>query len=151
MKLLKKIKNKKKENKKTTTVEVGSLYDLNKTLVEQNVTALTEEELQNKKNLIVDFVNNSNNTYYMLLCNEKKDYTIFHRQYDSIRGVYLDNAGEIDDTLERILVDECLPNRGQTKSIELTENKDAIEIWLSIDGESFCYYFFPYDMAIIEC
>lgn len=151
MKLLKKIKNKKKENKKTTTVEVGSLYDLNKTLVEQNVTALTEEELQNKKNLIVDFVNNSSNTYYMLLCNEKKDYTIFHRQYDSIRGIYLDNAGEIDDTLERILIDECLPNRGQTKSIELTENKDAIEIWLSIDGESFCYYFFPYDMAIIEC
>ena len=151
MKLLKKIKNKKKENKKTTTVEVGSLYDLNKTLVEQNVTALSEEEMQNKKNLIIDFVNNSNNTYYMLLCNEKKDYTIFHRQWSNESQQFLDNLGILGDTLEKILIDECLPNSGKTKSIELTENKDAIEIWLSIDGESFCYYFFPYDMAIIEC
>ena len=150
MKLMNKIKKQKKKNK-TTQVAMGTLYEMNQNIIEKNIPTLTEEELQNKKNLIVDFVNNCGNTYYMLLCNDRKDYTIFHRQYDSIRGIYLDNAGEMDDTLERILVDECLPNRGQTKSIELTENKDAIEIWLSIDGQSYCYYFFPYDSAIIEC
>ena len=150
MKLMNKIKKQKKKNK-TTQVAMGTLYEMNQNIIEKNIPTLTEEELQNKKNLIVDFVNNCGNAYYMLLCNDRKDYTIFHRQYDSIRGIYLDNAGEIDDTLERILVDECLPNRGQTKSIELTENKDAIEIWLSIDGQSYCYYFFPYDSAIIEC
>ena len=150
MKLMNKIKKQKKKNK-TTQVAMGTLYEMNQNIIEKNIPTLTEEELQNKKNLIVDFVNNCGNAYYMLLCNDRKDYTIFHRQYDSIRDIYLDNAGEMDDTLERILVDECLPNRGQTKSIELTENKDAIEIWLSIDGQSYCYYFFPYDSAIIEC
>lgn len=151
MKLVNKIKKRNKKNNNKTKIGIGTLYEMNQGIVEKSLPDLTEEELQDKKNLIVDFVNNTGNTYYMLLCNDRKDYTIFHRQYDSIKGVYLDNDGVIDETLERILVDECLPNRGKTKSIELTENKDAVEIWISIDNQSYCYYFFPYDSAIIEC
>ena len=139
------------KNKKTHNVELGTLYDVNKSLIEQNVEVLDEQQLQDKKNLIVDFINNTNNAYYMLLCNERKDYTIFHRRWDGAIEQFLDNVGTIEDTLEKILIDECLPNRGRTKSIELTENKDAVEIWISIDGESYCYYFFPYDAALIEC
>ena len=77
----------------------------------------------------------------MLLCNDRKDYTIFRRASTNNVGTELIN----------ILIDECLKNRGKTKSIELTEAKDAIEIWLSIDEESYCYYFFPYDTAVIQC
>jgi hypothetical protein len=128
-----------------------SLYDINKGLVEKNIPDLTEEELQDKKNIIVDFINNSNNAYYMLLCNERKDYTIFHRKYDEQNNNFYDILGTNEENLEKILIDECLPNRGHAKSIELTENQDAIEIWISIDGESYCYYFFPYDTAVIEC
>lgn len=149
MKLLNK-KSKLEKNKKFN-VELGNLYDVNKTIVEQNIEALTDEQLQEKKNLIVDFINNSNNAYYMLLCNDRKDYTIFHRRWDGAIEQFLDNAGTIEDTLEKILIDECLPNRGRTKSIELTQDNDAVEIWISINGESFCYYFFPYDAALIEC
>lgn len=146
-----KLPKKKKKTIKTHNIELGTLYDINKTIVERNIKLLSQEEIQNKKNIIVDFINNSQNTYYMLLCNERKDYTIFHRRYDNKIEQFLDNAGTNEETLEKILIDECLPNRGGIKSIELTEDKNAIEIWLSIDEESFVYYFFPYDAAIIEC
>lgn len=146
-------KNKKKKlKKKNSTVEMGtSLYEVNKGLVEKNVPDLTDEEMQNKKTLIIDFINNTSNQYYMLLCNDKKDYTIFRRETNENKD-FLDNLETPDrDRLWNVLIDECLPNRGRTKSIELTENQDAVEIWISIDGESYCYMFFPYDAAIIEC
>ena len=142
---------KKKKKNKTHNVEIGTLYDVNKNLVEQNVSELTTEEMQNKKDMIVDFIHQANNNYYMLLCNDRKDYTIFHRHLNPTLMQFCDDLGEAEETLEKILIDECLPNRGRTKSIELTENKDAIEIWISIDGDSYCYYFFPYDAAIIDC
>ena len=143
----------KKKNKqdKKVSVAMGSLYDVNKSLVEKNVVCLTDEEMQNKKDMIVDFINQSNNTYYMLLCNDRKDYTIFHRRYSEESRNFYDLAGLNYENLEKILIDECLPNRGKTKSIEITEDQSAIEIWLSINGESYCYYFFPYDAAIIDC
>ncbi len=150
MKLLNK-KTKIEKNKKFN-VELGNLYDVNKTIVEQSIEDLSEQELQNKKDLIVDFVNQSNNEYFMLLCNENKDYTVFHRNKKMNDGEFLDLCeGYPGDRIETVLIEECLPNRGRTKSIELTQDNGAVEIWISINGESFCYYFFPYDTAIIEC
>lgn len=134
-------KKKKKEEKTTSNVTLGTLYDVNKGIVEKSVPDLTKEELEDKKNLIIEFLKDTNNKYYMLLCNDKKDYTVFRRSSKQNIGTELVN----------ILIDECLQNRGKTKSIEYTESKDAIEIWISIDGESYCYYFFPYDMAVIQC
>lgn len=134
-------KKKKKEEKTTSNVTLGTLYDVNKGIVEKSVPDLTKEELEDKKNLIIEFLKDTSNKYYMLLCNDKKDYTVFRR-------ISKQNTG---NALANILIDECLQNRGNTKSIEYTETKDAIEIWISIDGESYCYYFFPYDTAIIEC
>ena len=130
-------KNKKK--KETKQIAMGTLYDLNKSIVEKNIDALSKEDMQNKKNLIIKFLEDTDNIYYMLLCNDRKDYTVFHHLDTNI------------ECLQDVLIDECLPNRGYTKSIELTKNNDAIEIWISIDGDSYCYYFFPYDEAIIEC
>jgi hypothetical protein len=142
---------KNKEEKQTHKVSLGTLYDINKNLIEKNVKSLTNEELEDKKDLIIDFINQSNNEYYMLLCNDKKDYTIFHRSRKSKHGEFLDRCeGYTGDLLEQVLINECIPNRGTAKSVELTDDEAAIEIWLSIDGESYCYYFFPYDSAIIE-
>lgn len=143
---------KKKKNNTSRQVSLGtSLYDMNKSLIEKQIPDLTDEEMQNKKTLIIDFINNTGNQYYMLLCNDRKDYTIFRREINE-NDDFLDNIEAPDrDRLWNVLVDECLPNRGRTKSIELTENQDAVEIWISIEGESYCYMFFPYDTAIIEC
>lgn len=143
-----------KRNKKNTQnihkVELGTLYDINKNIIEKNVEVLSDEQLQSKKDLIVDFINQTGNKYYMLLCNDRKDYTLFHRN-ETEDGLWKDSAGLTEDVIEKVLIDECLPNRGKTKSIELTEDKNAFEIWISIDGESYCYYFFPYDLGVIEC
>ena len=52
--------------------------------------------------------------------------------------------------ISKILVDECLKNRGEIRGIDITKDKGAIEIWLVINEEAYCYYFFPYDAAVIE-
>lgn len=109
-----------KKQKKTSDVAIGTLYDVNKSLVEKNVKELAKEELEEKKQLVIDFIEQNNNNYYMLLCNDQKDYTIFSIGHKPIDNV-INNAANI-------LIDECLYNRGVTKSIELTETKDAIEI-----------------------
>ena len=47
-------------------------------------------------------------------------------------------------------LEECLINRGQIYGIDRTEDGCAIEIWLMIDNEPYCYYFFPYGTAVVE-
>lgn len=131
-----------KPSNTTSNISLGTAYEINKNLVEKYEKELTDIQLDDKKDKIIDFLENTENTYYMLLCNDRKDYTVFNLRNERTRS-------EIEAT--EVLINECLKNRGIIKSIELTKNKDAIEIWLSIDGESYCYYFFPYDSAVIEC
>ena len=116
--------------KKTSNVELGTAYDINKNLVKKYEHQLTKEELIDK------FTREKFDNYYMLLCHDRRDYTIFHT---TVRegSVYLD-------------LEECLINRGQIYSIDKTEDECAIEIWLMIDDEPYCYYFFPYGSAVVE-
>lgn len=130
------------EKKKMSDISLGTLYDVNKNLVLKNEIELTDGVLNSKKEIITNFMRQMNNAYYMLLCNERKDYTVFKM-----------NDKDSDDSIREIvsiLVDECLKNRGEIRGIDLTKDKDAIEIWLIIEDEAYCYYFFPYDAAIIE-
>ena len=123
----------------TSNITLGTAYEINKNLVEKYEKELTTKELQNKKTEIINFIQETKGQYYKLLCNDKKDYTIFN----------ILNKNNIEK-MTNILVDECLINRGVIKGIDLTKDKCAIEIWLSIENEAFCYYFFKYDDAIIE-
>ena len=43
----------------------------------------------------------------------------------------------------------CL--QGDVKSIELTDDGGAIEIWSVIDGEAYEFYLFNYEMGVIVC
>lgn len=131
------------EETKQTEFAMGTLYDLNKGLVQQNEPKLSEGVLNSKKEIIKNFVINTDNNYYMLLSNERKDYTIFTI---GTRDQYEDKCKK----LVSILVDECLINRGEIRGIDVTKDKGAIEIWMSIEEESYVYYFFPYDAAIID-
>lgn len=125
-----------------SNLEMGTVYDLNKQLVQSTEKVISPYKLNEKKKLIKTFVRECKDNYFMLLCNDRKDYTIFNCVSDKTE----DKLNE----LANVFVDECLINRGQIKGIDLTEHKDAIEIWLSIDDEAFCYYFFPYDLGIVE-
>ena len=129
------------EKYKTSRVSVGNLYDLNKDLVEKETKPLTQEELAIKKEMVHDFLReNGKASYMMLLCHEQRDYTVFNLTTTDDFAMYTPN----------ILIDECLKNRGEIRSIELTANKDAIEIWLVINKKAYCYYFFDYTNGVIE-
>ena len=101
-------------------ISLGTLYEVNKNLVQNAEKELTEGVLNSKKEIVKNFVNKTNNYYYMLLCNERKDYTIF-----TIGNI--ENKEQKIEKLPFVLIDECLKNRGEIRVIELTEDKDAID------------------------
>lgn len=120
-----------------------SAYDMNKQIIGQ-LEILDETALQQKKAMIRDFISSKSNTFYMLLCRDINYYTMFYK-----------TSTELDcteDILEDVLIDECLPNIGQIKAIDKTEDGYAIECWIQ-DSENNVYaaYFFPYDAGVIVC
>ena len=129
------------EEKKEKEIAVSTLYEINKSLVKQNEVKLSETALNNKKEIIKHFIEQTDNNYYMLLCNERKDYTIF-----DLWNVKLNDLIKPVDCL----INECLIPRGEIRGIDLTKDKQAIEIWMVIDNEAYVYYFFPYNSGVIE-
>lgn len=120
-------------------VVMGTLYDLNKSALATAKALNITEEFKKKKEEFYNYIKKHNNKFYMLLCNEQKDYTIFNLLFpDTPKMCYYELA-------------ECLENRGELLSFEPTEDGVAYEIWLRIEDEIFVYYFFPYDNAVIQC
>lgn len=126
-------------------VSMGTLYDMNKSAME-NLSALSRNQI--KKNIagkVGSYIEDTKNTYYMLLCNETRDYTVFK----------LSDANKLSEMLNELRL--CLSDRGDVYSIDKDEN-GAIEIWIKgigympmVENEQFyCYYFFPYDSAVLE-
>ena len=127
-------------------------YDINKQVIDQ-LLALTEEELEDKKDIIGQFVKNTNNEYYMLLCREKNYYTLCHRvpgmnpsPADNVRQ-YSEWPNEIITTEDLII--ECSKCLGEIKSIELVDG--AVEIWVTDPFDTYVMYFFPYDGGVEAC
>lgn len=109
------------EEDKKTEVTIGSLYELNKTLMQYQGEKLTQGEINSKKEIIKNFIQKQSDNYYMLLCNERKDYSLFNFIAGD-KGVI--NCYNCVD----ILIDECLANRGEIRAIDITQDKGAIEI-----------------------
>lgn len=124
-----------------------SLYDMAK-IEAMHASMLTEEEVQIKKNLLCDYISKNKNKYYMLLCNERRDYTLFNLEKVS------SNIMVANDIIE------CLVNRDfNILSIEKDIAGGGIEIWVRGEApgptaepvlQAFAYYFFPYDNGVIE-
>lgn len=77
--------------------------------------------------------------YWMLLCRERNDYTLFNIN------------GSKDDKQLGSDIRECLMNRGYI--IDLTTREDgSYEIWIrdKETEENFVYYLFDYTNAVIE-
>lgn len=128
------------EENKEITMSFGNLYEANQNLMKNDIK-LPKEKIENCKKDILTYLNLARNHYYMCLCKELSDYTIF-----KINKL---NYEKLVETID-ILIDECMTNRGDILHIQLTEAKDAVEIWVRVDEEIKCYYFFGYDAAIIE-
>lgn len=117
-------------------IEIGNLYDLNKDVMKK-LPPLTSQEIEDKQNDLWQYFDRNSNTYYMLLCNEQKDYTVF-RYVSSAKGV----AKEVI---------ECLKNRGKILAVDYIEETGAYECWIERSGLCYMYALFPYDAAVIEC
>lgn len=127
---------------KEYNVDLGAtVYDANKQLVKQTDHPLTHPELASKQLFLEEFFEDKVANYAMLLCNEQKDYTVFHLDPKNFTAPHIAAREALG----------CCTDRGIVYSIELTEDKQAIEIWIEIDEDMYCYYLFPYDKAVIEC
>lgn len=113
-----------------------NLYDMNKQILTQ-IPAL--ENFDESVVLINEFANATNNTYHMLYGKEISYFTLFCKD---LLNFEISNLGEA--------VIECLQNVGTIKSIDYTENKDAIEIWVQVEDDATCLYLFPYDNGIVK-
>lgn len=131
----------------TSEIGIGTLYDTNKMLVKDKLNELIAERLEEKWNLVYDYLKLKSKevSYFMLLCKERSDYTIFNLSSDKVRI-----SNQIEEATD-ILINECLKNRGEIRGIDLTED-EAIEIWLYLEEENTAaaYYLFPYDNGVIE-
>ena len=120
-------------------IGMGTLYDMNKSAM-SNYPKMDRATLKDKLKEIETYFEKRNN-YHMLLCHERRDYTVFIvRDYG--------DSGCIEEAVSALK--ECMVNRGIILDIE-KQPDGAYEIWLRIDDEPFCYYLFPYDQGIIIC
>ena len=119
-----------------------SLYEMNKQIVSQ-MPKLNEEGLKEAKQIIRDYVYGEvhQDDYYMLLCHELRYFTVFINDMDCNK----------EDVIENVIID-CLNSVGEIKSIEPTEDKEAIEIWITEpEGDTYVMYFFDYGRGIVPC
>lgn len=124
---------------KEFTLEDANLYNMNKSLL-ANEKALDPIAYNVALGKIAKWL--AEDRYFMLLCHEDRNYTLFNfiNDGDFSKDRYLHAANELQ---------ECLNNRGLVISIEYQKNEDAWEIWIN-DGEPKVYYLFKYSMGVIE-
>lgn len=126
---------------RNTEVQLGNLYDMNKQIMDQIAEPIHELALPPYQLKIENWFNWKVDSYAMLLCHERRDYTVFH---------LYEKANPNPPSLAARELINCLLDRGDILSIEQTEDEQAWEIWLRIDKKSCCYYLFPYDSGVIE-
>ena len=113
-----------------------SLYDLNKQLAMQ-LPPLEESDYEDFMKIVEDFRTEHKSSYYMILCKELSFYTIFAK----------DNYEK--NSLEEAVLDYCI-STGPIHSVSLTENNDAIEIWIEYENEVYVFYLFDYERGVIN-
>lgn len=116
-----------------------SLYEVNKQIIAQLPT-LSGVQLDEAKLTLSHYVNglDHNDDYYMLLCYDLRYFTMFAR----------------DQKYEENIVDaimDCLSYVGEVKSVEESEDGQAIEIWIVSEGEAYVMYFFDYGRGVVLC
>ena len=111
-----------------------NLYDMNKQIIIQ-LPDLTDPTDSIAK--IDAFVADTHNMHYMLYGKDISYFTIFQRCFG------------LTETVGEAVID-CLKNVGTLKSIDITPDKDAFEIWVVVNDEATCLYLFPYDSGIVK-
>lgn len=120
-----------------------NLYEFNKQAM-KNENPMDPILLNNRLKEVAEELRCNPDSYWMLLNNERKDYTVFHIKKENLIIKWLTNALASD-------LKEALQNRGQVLSVDKLED-DNYEIWIrdQITEENFVYYLFDYTKAVLE-
>ncbi len=58
---------------------MGTLYDMNKNVI-ANLSALSKRQVKDRLLETSEYIKKTDNRYYMMLCHEARDYTVFNIQ-----------------------------------------------------------------------
>ena len=116
-----------------------TLYELNQQLI-ANLPIYDEEKWQEAEKILVAWLNEHQDDYYMLLCKELSYYTLFDVSREDL---------EITDFIKELF--DILVDLGTVKDISIDTN-DMIAIWLNWHGEEIprCFYLFPYGAGVVH-
>lgn len=119
-------------------LNLGTLYDFNKEAM-KNEKPLDPIQFNVQTKEVCVEMQEREAQYWMLLCHERRDYTIFNI-------IACQDIKDIECELR-----PTLQNRGIILSIE-KQSDENWEIWIRDmeTGENFVYYLFPYDNGVIE-
>lgn len=123
-------------------MSAGTLYAINQNIMKTQDVLKKAQLEKKKKELKTFFMEKINSKYFMLLCKELSDYTIF----------VIPSNLKCEIAVNEL--EECLVNRGEILSINKTEDQAAFEIWIRKRDSSkdvHAYYLFPYSNGVIEC
>lgn len=114
------------------------LYEFNK-IGYNSVPSLTKQEEKKAIDLIHEYIKGRNDSYYMMLNHDIHYYTLFNWATCSSLAF----AEEVLDVAKSL---------GPVKSVELSQNGEMIEIWITniMMNECHMYGFFSYDAGVIE-
>ena len=121
-------------------VDMGlNVYEFNKNIMKQWPVIIDRDSVAE---IIWSYWENAPfDSYLMLLCREKNDYTLFDF-----------NGSDASNFVSDIF--ECFANRGVgVVSAEIVDDGVAMEIWVKQPGqmeEADLYYLFPADQMVIE-
>lgn len=122
-------------------ITLGNLYDFNKQAY-ANEKPLDPIQFNLKIKEATEDIFNRESNYWMLLCKERSDFTVF--QFCDYR--FKKEIEEFQDSLK-----ECINNRGQLLEVEKQDDGNY-EIWIRdpANNENFAYYLFDYSFGIIK-
>lgn len=104
--------------------------------------ALSQKELDTIEKKLELWFNWYLDSYAMLLCRERYDFTVFHLYQKANPNPPAVAAKELI---------ELVKGRGQVLSIEKDIDNNIWEIWIKIDNEPYVYYLFNCEDIVIEC
>ena len=137
------------KEKKDKKIEVASLYDLNKQVISQ-LPEMPQNKIQEQLAQIEKWFSKKEGKYFILLCREKSDYTLFNFNGKEIPDVF----PEFINKMSRKAIEEletCIKNRGILMSINKA-SEDAWELWIKdfFNKEINMYMLFECGQMVIE-
>lgn len=137
-------KDKIEKDNSTSEIILGNLYDINKQIMDKEPELSTEETTKIKEELCSWFLEKINQKYFMILCHEERDYTLFN-----LDGLRIGSTDKEKCIIAAEDVIDCMKNRGILLSV-CKQDDGAYEIWIKKTEGCCAYYLFPYGAAVLE-